>query len=130
MFLPGRPQITGSALPRAPHATSVTPHWLFIDGVQPTIEENAPLDARLPPAKRPRLATGAAAGLVGDVEAGAAAAEGPAAQRAGDKPAEVATARKKGEVGAGRGRASVGARGGRWGGAGPRWGRRDGLLPV
>ncbi len=46
------PQITCAALPRAPAATTVTPHWLFIDGQQPATEENAPVDR--PAAKRQR----------------------------------------------------------------------------
>ncbi|GIL54913.1 hypothetical protein Vafri_10610, partial [Volvox africanus] len=41
-------QITYAPLPKAPNHTTVMPHWLFIDGVQPQTEENAAVE-RPPP---------------------------------------------------------------------------------
>lgn len=70
-------QITCAALPRAPAATTVTPHWLFIDGQQPATEENAPVDR--PAAKRQRTeADGSEAG-----RAGAAAKDAAGQKRKG-----------------------------------------------
>ncbi|GLI67285.1 hypothetical protein VaNZ11_011470 [Volvox africanus] len=68
-------QITYAPLPKAPNHTTVMPHWLFIDGVQPQTEENAAVERPPPPAKRPRLA---AAGTVRG-PGGAAAQSSPPA---------------------------------------------------
>lgn len=37
-------QIIDAPLPKAPLETSVVAHWLAIEGVQPAIPENAPVD--------------------------------------------------------------------------------------
>ncbi|KAG2437107.1 hypothetical protein HYH02_011363 [Chlamydomonas schloesseri] len=84
-------QITCAPLPKAPAATTVMPHWLFINGVQPQTEENAAVDPR-PAPKRQRLAAGAAAAGAG-AGAGAAAVAGQADAVAGQK-------RKPGQDGA------------------------------
>ncbi|PNW81292.1 hypothetical protein CHLRE_07g349950v5 [Chlamydomonas reinhardtii] len=91
-------QITCAPLPKAPNATTVMPHWLFINGVQPQTEENAAVDPR-PAPKRQRLAAGAAAAAAAAAGAGAAAGQADAA--AGQK-------RKAGQDGA----AAAGAAGG------------------
>ncbi|KAG2496342.1 hypothetical protein HYH03_005572 [Edaphochlamys debaryana] len=99
-------QITCAALPRAPNAPTVMPHWLFIDGVQPQTEENTAVE-RQPgggqAAKRQRLMAGAAPGGAAGAAGGAAAAGA-----AGAGP-EGAGARKKGAAGAVAGPAAAGA---------------------
>ncbi|GLC67259.1 hypothetical protein PLESTF_000534400 [Pleodorina starrii] len=90
-------QITYAPLPKAPNHTTVMPHWLFIDGVQPQTEENAAVERPPPPAKRPRLAAAAAA-------AGArGGASGQAAQPAGAGQAQQQ------EAAGGRGRRAAAA---------------------
>lgn len=37
-------QVLAAPLPKAPIETSVTTHWLAIEGVQPAIQENAPVE--------------------------------------------------------------------------------------
>lgn len=49
-------QLIDAPLPRPPVEIGVSPHWLFINGVQPTTAENAPLSR--PTAKRAKTATG------------------------------------------------------------------------
>jgi hypothetical protein len=72
------PQLIEKPLPKLPREAGVAVHWLAIDGVQPDLPENTPLDQ--PPAKRQKLSSqrGAAAGGDGLTAAGAAAG---AAQR-------------------------------------------------
>ncbi|EFJ41475.1 hypothetical protein VOLCADRAFT_68197 [Volvox carteri f. nagariensis] len=60
-------QITYAPLPKAPNHTTVMPHWLFIEGVQPHTEENAAVERPPPPAKRPRLAAAGGPGTAGSV---------------------------------------------------------------
>ncbi|KAG2429868.1 hypothetical protein HXX76_010648 [Chlamydomonas incerta] len=97
-------QITCAPLPKAPNATTVMPHWLFINGVQPQTEENAAVDPR-PAPKRQRLAAAAAAAAgAGAGAAGAGAAAGQADAAAGQK-------RKAGQAEAAGG-AAAGAAGG------------------
>lgn len=83
--LPVHAQLIGPPLPPPPFEVRVRPHWLIIDGVQPAIPENTPVDAPRP-AKRPKLqhpkdlqpqpkakaAPAAAAGKAADAGAGAA----------------------------------------------------------
>lgn len=68
-------------LPKCPIEVGVVPHWLAVDGVQPAIPENAPLER--PRSKRARLAADRAAAQppAGDthVADGPPAAEAPAA---------------------------------------------------
>ncbi len=51
-------QVIEAPLPKPPTEIAVLQHWLAIDGVQPAIPENTPLQR---PNKRPRLAPTAAA---------------------------------------------------------------------
>lgn len=51
--MPQHMQIITTALPKPPSSTTVMPHWLFIQGVQPRTDENTPVDR--PVAKRARL---------------------------------------------------------------------------
>lgn len=37
-------QVTEAPLPKAPLDVSITSHWLAIEGVQPAIPENAPVE--------------------------------------------------------------------------------------
>ncbi len=54
-------QVIGKRLPRPPIEVGLVPHWLIVDGAQPAIPENAPLE-RLRTRKRQRGgAPGAAA---------------------------------------------------------------------
>jgi transcription initiation factor TFIID subunit 6 len=39
-------QIIDAPLPRAPLDTSVVAHWLAVEGVQPAIPENAPIESK------------------------------------------------------------------------------------
>ncbi|KAJ0989748.1 hypothetical protein J5N97_008104 [Dioscorea zingiberensis] len=41
-------------LPKAPLDTSIVTHWLAIEGVQPAIPENAPVEALVPPSENKR----------------------------------------------------------------------------
>lgn len=40
-------QIVDSPLPKAPLDTSVVAHWLAVEGVQPAIPENAPVESEM-----------------------------------------------------------------------------------
>ena len=40
-------QIIEAPLPKAPLDTAVVAHWLAIEGVQPAIPENPPIDGQL-----------------------------------------------------------------------------------
>ena len=46
-FLVGVAQIIEASLPKAPLDTAVVAHWLAIEGVQPAIPENPPIDGLL-----------------------------------------------------------------------------------
>ncbi|ONK79068.1 uncharacterized protein A4U43_C01F2570 [Asparagus officinalis] len=46
--------IIDAPLPKAPLDTSVVAHWLAIEGVQPAIPENVPVDALVPPSETKR----------------------------------------------------------------------------
>ncbi|GIL82888.1 hypothetical protein Vretimale_8389 [Volvox reticuliferus] len=90
-------QITYAPLPKAPNHTTVMPHWLFIDGVQPQTEENAAVERPPPPAKRPRLtAAGAMRGPSGAAQcsapAGGTLGQQDGAGGRGRRAAAVATA--------------------------------------
>lgn len=52
-------QLLDEPLPPAPVEVGLMPHWLFINGVQPAIPENAPIDK--PITKRSRAQAAAAA---------------------------------------------------------------------
>jgi transcription initiation factor TFIID subunit 6 len=39
-------EIIDAPLPRAPLDTSVVAHWLAVEGVQPAIPENAPIESK------------------------------------------------------------------------------------
>ncbi len=73
----GRAQVVGAPLPRCPFEVGVVPHWLAVDGVQPAIPENAPLDR--PRSKRARAAAGPAV---------AAPSPAPAPRPGGDRAAQ------------------------------------------
>ncbi|GFR44075.1 hypothetical protein Agub_g5235 [Astrephomene gubernaculifera] len=132
-------QITCSALPKAPNHTTVMPHWLFIDGVQPQTEENAAVDRPQPAPKRQRLAsTGAAGGAAaaGASAAGAAAAgagrgqaaeQGPGGRRRGDGTAAAAAGGVASPASPGGGGGGAGGEGGGLVGSG---GGERVLLPV
>ncbi|KAF8730402.1 hypothetical protein HU200_016979 [Digitaria exilis] len=47
-------EIIEAPLPKAPLDTAVVAHWLAIEGVQPAIPENPPIDAIVPPAENKR----------------------------------------------------------------------------
>lgn len=104
--LPPPAQITCAPLPKAPNATTVMPHWLFINGVQPQTEENAAVDPR-PAPKRQRLAAGAAAAAAAAAGAGAAAGQADAAagqkRKAGQGACDLARHGTARHGGAGRG---------------------------
>ena len=40
-------QIVDAPLPKAPLDTSVVAHWLAVEGVQPAIPENAPVESEM-----------------------------------------------------------------------------------
>jgi hypothetical protein len=44
--LPSLLQVIEAPLPKAPLDTAVVAHWLAIEGVQPAIPENAPLEGK------------------------------------------------------------------------------------
>lgn len=69
-------QLIDAPLPRPPVEIGVSPHWLFINGVQPTTAENAPLSR--PTAKRAKTATGRPA-VAGKASAAAAVKAEPGA---------------------------------------------------
>lgn len=84
-------QVIGAPLPKCPIQVGVVPHWLAVDGVQPAIPENAPLER--PRSKRARLAAGRAAAQqppAGDTHGAdrAPAAEAPSALAAAAAGAE------------------------------------------
>eukprot|EP00983_Pelagomonas_calceolata_P134419 1162060-Pelagomonas_calceolata.AAC.12 len=68
-------QLVDAPLARPPVEVGVMPHWLFINGVQPAIPENAPLER--PSAKRAKAGAGSAA-----------AAAPPGARKEGAKTSE------------------------------------------
>jgi len=61
-------EIIEAPLPKAPLDTAVVAHWLAIEGVQPAIPENPPIDAIIPPAKNKRSEHGKDDGLAVDVK--------------------------------------------------------------
>ena len=77
-----------SQLPKCPVEVGVVPHWLAIDGIQPAIPENTPLERSR--VKRARLDKPKAVGA-------AEAAAQPAAAAQGSKP----VAAPPGSLGAG-----------------------------
>lgn len=74
-------QVIGKSLPRPPIEVGLLPHWLAVDGVQPTIPENAPWER---PRARKRQRTGAPAAPAAVTAAPAAA---PGRQPAGGEEA-------------------------------------------
>ncbi|XP_020682335.1 transcription initiation factor TFIID subunit 6 isoform X1 [Dendrobium catenatum] len=54
-------------LPKAPLDTAVVTHWLAIEGVQPAIPENVPVDVILPPLESRKLEHGKDDGLPVDI---------------------------------------------------------------
>lgn len=73
--------MVGKSLPRAPLEVGLLPHWLVVDGVQPAIPENAPLE-RPRPRKRLRSSSATA-----PVAAAAPAAAAVAPHKAGAEDA-------------------------------------------
>ncbi|KAG2611509.1 transcription initiation factor TFIID subunit 6-like [Panicum virgatum] len=61
-------EIIEAPLPKAPLDTAVVAHWLAIEGVQPAIPENPPIDAIIPPAENKRSEHGKDDGLAVDVK--------------------------------------------------------------
>ncbi|RLN24157.1 transcription initiation factor TFIID subunit 6 [Panicum miliaceum] len=61
-------EIIKAPLPKAPLDTAVVAHWLAIEGVQPAIPENPPIDAIVPPAENKRSEHGKDDGLPVDVK--------------------------------------------------------------
>ncbi len=68
-------QAVTSQLPKCPVEVGVVPHWLAIDGIQPAIPENMPLERSR--VKRARIDKPKAAGVAGASAQPAAAAQGP-----------------------------------------------------
>ncbi|CAO2190508.1 unnamed protein product [Urochloa humidicola] len=61
-------EIIEAPLPKAPLDTAVVAHWLAIEGVQPAIPENPPIDAIVPPAENKRSEHAKDDGLPVDVK--------------------------------------------------------------
>ncbi|PAN30330.1 hypothetical protein PAHAL_5G303800 [Panicum hallii] len=61
-------EIIEARLPKAPLDTAVVAHWLAIEGVQPAIPENPPIDAIVPPAENKRSEHGKDDGFPVDVK--------------------------------------------------------------
>ncbi|CAO2203635.1 unnamed protein product [Urochloa humidicola] len=61
-------EIIEAPLPKAPLDTAVVAHWLAIEGVQPAIPENPPIDAIVPPAENKRSEHVKDDGLLVDVK--------------------------------------------------------------
>lgn len=61
-------EIIEAPLPKAPLDTAVVAHWLAIEGVQPAIPENPPMDAIVPPTENKRPEHGKDDGLPVDVK--------------------------------------------------------------
>ncbi|CAO2179694.1 unnamed protein product [Urochloa humidicola] len=61
-------EIIEAPLPKAPLDTAVVAHWLAIEGVQPAIPENPPIDAIVPPAENRRSEHAKDDGLPVDVK--------------------------------------------------------------
>jgi hypothetical protein len=55
--------VDNAPLTRPPVEVGVMPHWLFINGVQPAIPENAPLKRAAPKRAKAPAAASAAAGV-------------------------------------------------------------------
>jgi hypothetical protein len=68
-------QLIEAPLPKLPREAGVAVHWLAVNGVQPDLPENTPIEQ--PPPKRQKLSSqqGAAAGAEGLAGAVAAAGE-------------------------------------------------------
>lgn len=71
-------QVIDTALLKAPVDVGLVPHWLAVDGVQPTIPENACLER--PKAKRQRLANHPATAAAASATVGPAAKAGTSAE--------------------------------------------------
>ncbi|KAG1668853.1 hypothetical protein FOA52_004948 [Chlamydomonas sp. UWO 241] len=69
-------RLLDAPLPPPPVEVNLMPHWLFIDGVQPSIPENAPIDR--PVVRRGARAAAGAAAAVAQTKGGARAAAGAA----------------------------------------------------
>lgn len=93
-------ELIDAPLPKAPVEVGIVPHWLIINGVQPLIPENAPLEK---PAKRAKTAAQQPAAAVGTVKD----KERPAAAPAG-KSAAASTRAAATEAAAGAGDAEGG----------------------
>ncbi|XP_062198680.1 transcription initiation factor TFIID subunit 6 isoform X2 [Phragmites australis] len=61
-------EIIEAPLPKAPLDTAVVAHWLAIEGVQPAIPENPPIDAIVPPTENKRTEHGKDEGPPVDVK--------------------------------------------------------------
>uniref|UniRef100_A0A0D9V1G9 TATA box binding protein associated factor (TAF) histone-like fold domain-containing protein n=1 Tax=Leersia perrieri TaxID=77586 RepID=A0A0D9V1G9_9ORYZ len=61
-------EIIEAPLPKAPLDTAVVAHWLAIEGIQPAIPENPPVDAIVAPTENKRTEHGKDDGLTADIK--------------------------------------------------------------
>ena len=95
LWLPTAAQVVSNSLPAAPVETGVIPHWLAVDGRQPAIPENAPLERPRAP-KRPRSGAPSSAGVAAPPVAagqGAGASGSGAGQGVGEGREDVSLVR-------------------------------------
>lgn len=91
--VPPCPQVVEAPLPPAPVEIGVMTHWLLVNGIQPDIPENAPLEPRHRPSKRSREGEDGPERAVGQAAVTASALRAGGEGKGGK---EVATAQGKG----------------------------------